>query len=107
MGVLAGLQIGPANAAGQRLGQHLPRGRFGLGQRIDDDLTVPENGSAQSTSSLRYVIVLIPRRLPSVTRDALAGVGPGDIGELAFEGGGERETVQPFHLGGRRGRRAM
>ena len=70
MGVLARVQIGAANAAGQRLDQHLPRGRFGLGQRIDDDLAVPENGSAQSTSSLRYVIVLIPRRLPGVTRDA-------------------------------------
>jgi hypothetical protein len=46
MSVLARVQIGAANAAGERLDQHLPCGRFGLGQRIDDDLAVPENGSA-------------------------------------------------------------
>jgi hypothetical protein len=54
MGVLARVQVGAANAAGQRLDQHLPAGRPGLGQQICDDLAVPENGSTQLTSSLRY-----------------------------------------------------
>ena len=49
MGVLAGVQVGAADAAGQRLDQHLPGRRFGLGQRIDDDLAVPENRSAHSS----------------------------------------------------------
>ena len=34
------------------------------------------------------------------THTALAGVAAGDAGELAVEGGGEREAAQPFHLGG-------
>jgi hypothetical protein len=50
VGVLARMQVRAANAAGQRLDQHLPRGGFGLGQRIDDNLAVPENGSAHRRS---------------------------------------------------------
>ncbi len=46
MGVLAGVQVGAADAAGQRLDQHLARRRRRLGQRVDDDLAVPEDGSA-------------------------------------------------------------
>ena len=44
--MLARMQVGAADAAGQRLDQHLPGARFGLRQRVDDDLAVPENGSA-------------------------------------------------------------
>ena len=44
--VLARVQVGAADAAGQRLDQHLPGRRLRLRQRIDDDLAVPENGSA-------------------------------------------------------------
>jgi hypothetical protein len=42
-----------------------------------------------------------------ISNDALAGVRTGNVGELAFEGGGERETVQPFHLGGSGGQRRV
>ena len=52
MGVLARMQVGAANAAGQRLDQHLPCARLRIGQGVDDDLAVAENGSAQSVSSL-------------------------------------------------------
>ena len=48
MGVLARVQVGAADAAGQRLDQHLSRGRLRLGHGVDDDLAVPENGCAQS-----------------------------------------------------------
>src|ERR1700737_1610004 len=44
---------------------------------------------------------------PSIPHDALTGVGAGDGGELALEGGGERKTVQPFHLGRSRGERGV
>jgi hypothetical protein len=50
VGVLTRMQVGTANAAGQRLDQHLPRTRPGLGQRVDDNLAVPENGSAHRRS---------------------------------------------------------
>src|SRR4051794_18443527 len=45
--------------------------------------------------------------LPAVANHALAGVGPGDVGELALEGGGGGPAVQPFHLGGGRGQRGV
>src|ERR1035437_392164 len=45
--------------------------------------------------------------LPHVTRDALACVGFRNAGELPFEDGGEREAVQPFHLGCGRGQRGI
>ena len=53
VGVLARVQVGAADAAGQRLDQHLPDAGHGLGQLVDDDLAVPENGSAQLVV-LRY-----------------------------------------------------
>jgi len=56
VGVLARVQVGAADAAGQRLHQHLPRARLRLGQRIDDDLAVPENGSAHWRPP-QYVVV--------------------------------------------------
>jgi hypothetical protein len=46
-------------------------------------------------------------RLPLISNDALAGVRTGNVGGLAFEGGGERETVQPFYLGGSGGQRPV
>jgi hypothetical protein len=46
MGVLARVQVGAADAAGKRPDQNLPRGRPGLGHGIDDNLAVPEYGSA-------------------------------------------------------------
>src|ERR1700716_1782286 len=36
---------------------------------------------------------------PRVARNALAGIGPGHVGEFAFEGRGEREAVEPFDFG--------
>ena len=36
----------------------------------------------------------------SVAPDALADVTFGDVGEFAFESGGDREPVQPFHFRG-------
>src|SRR3982074_2417598 len=50
-------------------------------------------------SSDAHSFTCAARALPTVPRDALAGIGPGDIGELAFEARGERESVAPFHLG--------
>ena len=46
VGVLARMQVGAADAAGQRLDQHLACAGFGSGMRVDDDLAVPENRSA-------------------------------------------------------------
>ena len=46
VGMLARVQIGAADAAGQRLDQHLPCARLRLGHGVDDDLAVPENRSA-------------------------------------------------------------
>jgi len=40
---------------------------------------------------------------PLVADDALAGIGRGDVGELALEGRGSRPAIHPFHLD--RGRR--
>ena len=53
MGVLARVQVGTADAAGERPDQHLPGGRLRLGQGIDDDLAVPENGRAHGILHLR------------------------------------------------------
>jgi hypothetical protein len=41
---------------------------------------------------------------PSIPHHALVGVAAGDIGELAFDGGGG-PAVQPFHLDGGGGER--
>ena len=49
-GVSPRVQIGPADAAGQRLDEHLTRARTWFGQRISDDLAFSENGSAQLSS---------------------------------------------------------
>ena len=49
--VLARVQVGAADAAGQRLDQHHARARLGLRQLIDDDFPVAENGSAHESSS--------------------------------------------------------
>src|SRR6188472_3738083 len=53
-----------------------------------------------------FAFLLLPcsalRPSPRIARDALAGIGPRDVGELAFEGGGGGPAVQPLHLGGRR-----
>jgi hypothetical protein len=43
--VLARVQVGAADAAGQRLHQHHARTRLGFRHLIDDDLAVSENGS--------------------------------------------------------------
>ena len=45
--------------------------------------------------------------LPTVPRDALAGVRAGDVGELSLEGGGEGKTVQPFLSFGSGGQRGV
>src|ERR1019366_5438388 len=44
---------------------------------------------------------------PRVAHDALAGVGAGDVGKFAFEGGGGGPAVQPFHFSGCRGQRRI
>ena len=49
--VLARVQVGAADAAGQRLDQHHARARLGFRHLIDDDLAVSENGSAHESSS--------------------------------------------------------
>ena len=59
VGVLARVQVGAADAAGQRLDQHLPRARLRLGHRIDDDLAVPENGCAHRRPPWRSCYFLI------------------------------------------------
>src|SRR3954470_22947337 len=46
MGVLARVQVGAADAAGERLDQNLAGARLWLGHPVDDNLTVPENRSA-------------------------------------------------------------
>src|SRR4051812_15638035 len=46
VGVLARVQIGAADAAGERLDQHLAGAGLWLGHPVDDNLTVPENRSA-------------------------------------------------------------
>ena len=58
MGMLARVQVGAADAAGQRPDQHLPRGRLRLGHGVDDDLAVPENGCAQSFLPASLFIVM-------------------------------------------------
>src|SRR4051794_40286196 len=59
--MLAGVQVGAADATGERLDQHLPRRGFWLGQGIDDDLAVPENGCAHASS--RGLFSLIAQRI--------------------------------------------
>ena len=44
---------------------------------------------------------------PLVADDALAGIAAGDVGELALEAAGERETVQPFPFGRGGGERGV
>jgi hypothetical protein len=46
VGVLARVQVGAADAAGQRFDQHHAGPRLGFRHLIDDDLAVPENGCA-------------------------------------------------------------
>jgi hypothetical protein len=53
VGMPACVQVGAADAAGQRLDQHLPRRRLRLGQVIDDDLAIPENRGPHQTLSHR------------------------------------------------------
>ena len=45
-GVLARMQVGAADAAGQCLDQHLPSSGYGLRHGVDDDLAVSKNRSA-------------------------------------------------------------
>ena len=49
--VLARVQVGAADAAGQRFDQHHAGPRFGLGHLVDDNFSVAENGSAHEKSS--------------------------------------------------------
>ena len=48
-----------------------------------------------------------PGLSPGVAHHALAGVGIGDVGELALERGGDRPAVLPFHLDGSGGERGV
>jgi len=107
MGVLAGVEIGAADAAGERFHQHLPCRRLRLGQRVDDDLAVPENRSTHQSPSMaggcgrKCDERSYARRhdaLPGIAYHALAGIGPVDVGELALEDGGPRPAVEPLHL---------
>jgi hypothetical protein len=41
-----------------------------------------------------------PPASPGVADLTFAGVGPGDVGELAFERCRRRPAVDPFHFGG-------
>src|SRR5206468_12744479 len=52
VGVLARVQIGAADAAGERLDQHLAGARPWLRHPVDDNLTVPENRSAHPSPPL-------------------------------------------------------
>src|SRR6188768_2243256 len=47
------------------------------------------------------------RPSPRIARNALSGIGPRHVGELALEGDGGGPAVQPIHLGGRRGQRRI
>ena len=44
---------------------------------------------------------------PRISHDALAGVGAGDVGELALERRGRGPAVDPFHFGGGGGQRGV
>ena len=44
---------------------------------------------------------------PRIAHNTLAGVGIGDVGELAFEGRRSRPAVQPLYLGGARDQRGV
>jgi hypothetical protein len=49
--VLARVQVGAADAAGQRFYQHHARTRFGFRHLVDDNFPVAENGCAHERSS--------------------------------------------------------
>ena len=50
LGVFRRVQIGAADAAAQRLHQHLAFGRRGIGDRVDDDVAVAKDGGAHGIS---------------------------------------------------------
>lgn len=54
VGMLARVQIGTADAAGERFDQHLPGARLRLRQGVDDDLAVPEDGCAHDSSHVGF-----------------------------------------------------
>ena len=54
MRVLLRMQVGAADAAGERLDQHLPRARRRFRQFAHDDLAVPENRSTHQRVSLYF-----------------------------------------------------
>mgnify|MGYP006955966897 CR=1 FL=1 len=47
-GMQAGVQIAAADAAGERLDQHLAVPGFWIGQRVDDDVALAEDGGAHT-----------------------------------------------------------
>ena len=60
---------------------------------------MPQEISAPSSLRSGSVIGSKVSPSPRIPRHALAGVGAGDLRELAFEGCGRRPAVQPFHFG--------
>jgi hypothetical protein len=69
VGVLARMEVGTADAAGERLDQHLTVTGPGFGDLIDHDLTAPENGCAHVLPPLKSKSASRQRKNPS-RRDA-------------------------------------
>jgi hypothetical protein len=77
VGVLARVQVGAADAAGERLDQHLSRARLRLGQRVDDDLAVPENSCSHLCPPLHSQLTFA---LPQAEAEEKAGRIPPPAG---------------------------